>query len=600
MNEKEEAAKLAALAPKLTDKELAEANRQYQSYIFRRNRTRELWTSCCGRHEKVPVECSDKLYEIMTGAHQPETEYQPDPYLPGAHKRPAQKSTVTCPYCGTKGYLKELGRTGSRDNIAEVQRFVFLRWYRGALWAMAYQSIKKYGDSLTAPPKMWLRKIYRFKPGEALQVSPACWWSDNPQFDYVTRLTGRPKKLPLCIYEPFPYDDVYGSGFILIGLDEIEKSPFKYCGYKEFWKTHPLFMRYLAVCCIYPRQVEMLMKAGMSGAVEDLAYNNKWNAASFDWNKEDPLLSFGLNKTEMKEFLVGAKNLDVLKYYKQFRRQKIKCGIADAEQLIGYAPDGKIPQVVKRLKELRIEPVKWMTYIDRELDVANSKKQKPACHGHIPIRIKVRDLAQYWLDYLHDSVTVGSDLTNPLIQTPKDLSKRHDDIVAAAEVVRAAQRAEAERRMTEEQKRKDEELREKAVGRLAECNNRYAYEYGEYIIRPPVDALEIAAEGKALKHCVGGYAERHIFGTLAILFLRKASAPDTPLVTIEMSGSKLVQIHGFENDRTAKVLPREKYAEILEPWLEWVQAGSKRDKQGKPIQPKKKQERVKVALAAAG
>ena len=106
---------------------------------------------------------------------------------------------------------------------------------------------------------------------------------------------------------------------------------------------------------------------------------------------------------------------------------------------------------------------------------------------------------------------------------------------------------------------------------------------------------EIAAEGKALKHCVGGYAERHLSGSTTILFLRDRRRPGKPLVTIEMRGKEIAQIHGYRNDLYAKADPREKYAEILEPWLAWLAAGSRRDKRGRPIQPRKKKKEVTAA-----
>ena len=97
---------------------------------------------------------------------------------------------------------------------------------------------------------------------------------------------------------------------------------------------------------------------------------------------------------------------------------------------------------------------------------------------------------------------------------------------------------------------------------------------------------DIIREGKELKHCVGGYAARHADGKLVILFLRDKRHPARPLMTIEMQGKTIRQIHGFRNDANAKQSPREKYAEILDPWLSWIESGSKRDKKGKPVEKK--------------
>lgn len=84
-------------------------------------------------------------------------------------------------------------------------------------------------------------------------------------------------------------------------------------------------------------------------------------------------------------------------------------------------------------------------------------------------------------------------------------------------------------------------------------------------------------------------------GTTTILFMRKADKPKEPFLTIQMQGKTLMQIHGYRNEGlyTAKGRfapdPREEYKGILDPWLDWIAKGSKRDKKGQPVLPKKKE-----------
>ena len=118
---------------------------------------------------------------------------------------------------------------------------------------------------------------------------------------------------------------------------------------------------------------------------------------------------------------------------------------------------------------------------------------------------------------------------------------------------------------------------------------------------PPLNADEIVKEGESLKHCVGGYADRHINGTTTILFLRDREKPGKPLVTIEFRGGKIIQIHGWDDERTPckanpkKISPRTIYKDFLDGWLAWIEGGSKRDKQGYPVIPNKKKKEVHVA-----
>ena len=140
-------------------------------------------------------------------------------------------------------------------------------------------------------------------------------------------------------------------------------------------------------------------------------------------------------------------------------------------------------------------------------------------------------------------------------------------------------------------KEKDREYRE---SRLRKLTRRYSYTDGTYLIRPPVSGAEIQREGKLLCHCVGGYADRHLKGATTILFLRRRDRPGRPLVTVEMRGNTIAQIHGWDDERTkcpdnpGKIDPRVLYRDFLDEWTAWLEGGSKRDKRGQPVLPRRK------------
>ncbi|MCL2856175.1 MAG: PcfJ domain-containing protein [Oscillospiraceae bacterium] len=576
MSEREQAERLAKAAPPLSDKELAEINAKYTAYIFRDRKKREIWATCCGRHEIIPKkEYTDGQHTVMIADHQGESHGRGNYYSSAENAANHQRHSTPCPFCGEEAYVKELGRTGMRDNLASYRRFVAIKWHRGALWARVYYTAKKYGSDrgLTARPSWQLYKVYRFKPGEAICANSYGWGCD---FYSVDRMAEPPKKLPLKFYEPFPYNSSEGMGYTLVGVDEIKKSPLKYCGHEDFFDHSGHYMRFLAVCCFYPRQVEMLMKTGMKGAVKDFVEGRKKNAAAFNWSEENPLASFQLSKAEMSEYLAGEKNLTALAYYKQFRRKKISCTISEVEETMRHAPYTKDKSLIKCLKGYTIEPGRWNAYILRETQTENGRKKSKFT--------AVRDISQLWIDYIDAAVTLGYDLTNPLMLMPRGIRKKHDAAAKSAAAIIAA--------------RLKAELGEKEKARLEQVTARYGFAGEQYVIVAPIDSEDIVNEGKALKHCVGGYAERHMNGKLTIMFLRSASAPCTPLVTIEMNGDKMVQLHGYNNDKNAKIKPREKYADILDPWLKWVKAGSKRDKEGNPVPPRKRQVRQRVQVSA--
>ena len=166
-------------------------------------------------------------------------------------------------------------------------------------------------------------------------------------------------------------------------------------------------------------------------------------------------------------------------------------------------------------------------------------------------------------------------LENPIFLLPRDLDRKHDETTAAW----AAMQDLA----------KDKEYRK----RLRKLTRRYSYTDGTYLVRPPVSGAEIKREGQMLHHCVGGYADRHLSGATTILFLRRRDRPGKPLVTIEMRGNAIVQIHGWDDERTPcpdnpeRTSCRELYGIFLEEWTGWLAAGSRRDKRGRPIPPRK-------------
>ena len=119
------------------------------------------------------------------------------------------------------------------------------------------------------------------------------------------------------------------------------------------------------------------------------------------------------------------------------------------------------------------------------------------------------------------------------------------------------------------------------------------------VIVVPASAEEIVQEGKTLHHCVGGYAARHINGQTTILFLRRARRPERSFLTIELyedRGRVLIrQIHGYKNEGYGNKRGRDKeeeYAWFLGPWLDWINSGSRRDRNGKPVLPETKEEKT--------
>ena len=569
MTSQEKAEQFAGKAPPLNQAERDAINALFPAYIFRRSCTDEIWTTCCRKHmvvqdEDMMVTTPERNFPaVMWEPHQREQRNRWDD---------APKPTVQCPLCGRMVIVKELRYTGGRDNLSRYRRAVVLRWYRGALWARAYDCGKHYskdkGYSLTGEPNTKLVGVYRFKPG-LVEATTRYWW-DYP-FNSIERQDGPLVKGHWNIHGPFNANADYGIGYDVIGLDEIQKSPFRYCVAEEAEQKFSKFLHFLTACCFYPRQIEMLMKAGMSDVVRDFVERGVKHAAVINWDEPSPAKAFKVPRQDMKAFLGTNRDIRILELYKRLN------GRTSLDECAEWISRGvNIKPTLRAAKKWNLPPEKLIRYLHSNVGCARFG-------GMSSMGAALR----YWEDYLTAAEAMGYQLHRENVLLPKALGAAHDSATAKHQ-------NKMERERKKEQAEKDRLAALSYEERRVELEKKYSFAMDGYLIRVPANKDEVLNEGRILQHCVGGYADRHMNGTLTILFMREAKKPGVPWLTIEMSGNKLVQIHGFKNEGlyTTKGRfapdPREVYREFLDTWLDWLEKGSRRDKKGNPKLPKKK------------
>lgn len=100
----------------------------------------------------------------------------------------------------------------------------------------------------------------------------------------------------------------------------------------------------------------------------------------------------------------------------------------------------------------------------------------------------------------------------------------------------------------------------------------------DLMIRLPESVKDIIDEGAALNHCVASYADRHISGVLAIVFLRRISDPDTPYYTMEISSHEIQQCRGRKNncDHNPKPPTVRRFEELYTAYLDKLEAKHRR------------------------
>lgn len=560
--------KLVRLAPALTDEEQKKVNGMFRAYIFRRNGTGEVWTTCCRRYAKLEAAATDQERELLQVQHCPEPRSAYD-------HSPETKRRVKCPWCGTEVSVKEIRYTGARKNLWEFRRAVVLRQWRGNLWACAYDCTKNYRfeGEFTNLPGMKLLGVYRFRIGSA-ESATRTWYARTPMT--YTCQTELDKKYMWSIPRPFGWCNEYGLEYEVIGLEEVDKSVFRYCGVEKLMRSGCDLVRLLTACCLYPAQVEFLQKAGMERAVYELVENKVKNARAIHWDAKNRRDFLGITPKDLQwlreKDVQSWVRVDGVAIWRQMHGTRGESDLRDCVRLAEKRMDiKKRNSVLKRMKENGVSVGKLLAYIERE----GSKRRT------------MTNALNAYADYLMAAEGVGLDLTNPIFLLPKDFEKKHDRVTEAWSKVQEERRREAD-----EKRRKEQQV--KFRRRLQGLSVRYTYTDGKLLIRPAASAEEIVREGKLLHHCVGGYADRHISGATTILFLRRRSTPGKPLCTIEVQGNSIVQIHGWDDERTVcednpeRRSPMKLYREFLEEWTAWVKAGSPRDKAGRPKIKKKK------------
>lgn len=463
---------------------------------------------------------------------------------------------VTCPSCGRT-------LTGKAVRKHKYDMPSLARWIKTAIaWAdgqggiliEAGDAFRTFNHDCLTGDIRWVPLVrYYFAPGRIMMWENVDRYRGTPNWQRCKR-----------VREPFQPSmgmNAYGGEYLILGIDTaISKSGLKYCQFDEFFEqavhasdgaAFRYQIKYLAAAALYP-QIEMAVKFGLYKPVWELVTEGKKNHAYLNWNALEPAGFLRMSKQDAKTFIQSELEFDDL----------------EAWRTSGMA----LPQFIKTSNEIGRYNIQSIadcaekcgeTY---ENAVKYIQSQKPECWKAL---VTVGMIVQTWKDYLNMAKKLDYDLTVKSVRMPKDLQARHD---AAAATIRV-----------EEEKSTAERYRK----RYAKLVKKYAYRSNGLMIVVPEGTKDIVREGTTLHHCVAGYAERHINGTVTILFLRHERRPERPFLTIEvyedqMTGeTRIRQIHGYKNERYGQKQGRQKqqeYAWFLNPWLEWVNKGSRRDR----------------------
>lgn len=286
-------------------------------------------------------------------------------------------------------------------------------------------------------------------------------------------------------------------------------TPWQYCPLEQFNLHYREPMELSNFFCVYaahPHLVEHLVKTGFYNLACDLVYRYNYDKGLMDEtkNRTNQMLHVA---AEDVGFL---RELDVT--YDELKRFQELSGVKDRQRLFRWAKERKItrdvPAVLKYVTAHRL-----MRYVDEHsLSYGNPQ-----------------DALSDYRDYLEMCAKLNYATKDKSVLFPKNLHAAHDRAAAQVKV-----RANA-------LMRRNFKL---AYQRIYDTLD---YTSEGMMIVLPTSPEELAAEGRALHHCVGSYADRVANKECIIVFVRRCDKPQEPYYTAEIRDGRVVQLRGLKN-----------------------------------------------------
>lgn len=383
-----------------------------------------------------------------------------------------------------------------------------------------YQRMKGKGAAnfivfLTWGRELFARGFHRYSNGELVERQRYVFAKDGAVrygSETGTRWTVRSEfREPVFCSQAYGY--TFNNTYAVINIKAIDKSDMRYSQYQKY--TGSLLISYLHLYCKHPN-LEYLMKQGFE-LIEEYC-TGYWGGACklqlsslINWKTNNMLNMLGINR---EEFKVLRESLHVYERYIGWRDEFPKMKPADLMHLaeVFGSEHGTLARFVECTK---LTPQRIARYLSEN-------------------QVRTMDYS----DYLQQCVKLNYDLHDTAISMPHDLSAMHERLSAII------------------QYQHNERVNQEFMAHMAD---RSVLEFAleDLMIIQPKRIEDIAAEGAALNHCVGGYAERHAAGKLHILFIRTADKPDVPYYTMEVSAAgEIVQVRGSHNRAPGKAVSR--------------------------------------------
>ena len=433
---------------------------------------------------------------------------------------PRDKAPSVCECCGALGVYKPIGRC---EGVYGIEKPVYLiQPFRNQMVVRQFVS-EKY-ISTDAPEQKKLIEISRAYSGKRVQIDyhKHSGFTGNDFWDdcNLYGMNNIPNKKARV------WSGSWGQIRISYGMEE-------YCNHFGE-EADPV--RYLQNISKKP-YLEMMVKNRLWEVLEK-ELNGIRTVMNYPANKPDML--FGIYKHRFKMLREHGGNFDILKALQQEKRFRCNWTQEQIEKL-AILMRGQSPETAFRIMSLQ-------KFLNRVEKYAGCQIME-GCANALS---RIREITGQYIDYLSMRQAAGYDLTDQIIQHPKDLSDAHHKMVLETNEKKEELHCAMKEHQYADIKEKFEKL-----------NRIYSWEEEDLLIRPAGSATEIIMEGRELHHCVGGdnYLGKHTQGKSFILFLRDKSTPQTPYITVEIQPetNRIMQWYGKLDSKPDK--------EHIDAWL---------------------------------
>ena len=305
-------------------------------------------------------------------------------------------------------------------------------------------------------------------------------------------------------------------------------TPWEYCPVQAFYEHYhePMQMQSFLIAHVQHPKLEHLVKVGFCNLASGLAYRNSYGL-KLDESQARTHRLLGV-RAEDVDFL---RKLDVDQAALKIFQGYCERNLTDRQRLLAWQWEWKVERDIDlALDYMTVH--KLIRYLDTQWSFLQYRLTEYKARRYR----SMQDLVTEYKDYLDMCRRLDYAMKNSFVLYPKDLQKAHNRVQRRVRI-----KADA-------LLRRDFEAAMKAVSKHLD------FEMDGMRIFIPSSPDEIAAEGNALHHCVGGYVDRIARKECIILFLRRCEEMDKPFYTIEVRNRKAVQVRGMQNaDMTPEV-----------------------------------------------